>query len=413
MKRILSLLLVLALAVSAAPAASAAAPEFGIGEVWTVDGQFSLEIVKVTETEERNEYSDRDPAAVYIVDYVYENLGYEDEYSAGLYLGISDQIVDAGGEMAYSYPGDITYYPRETPVGAKCYAQCCIGVDNPGRFKLYVTKYDSGRNRHKAVFIADPEARPVPFEDYDRTEELAPFEGAYRMGETWTVDGQWELTITGVTETKERNPYADYEPAAVYIIDYTYKNLGYEDEWSDGLYMSVDECVVDSVGFMGFSYPGDIRNYPKAAPEGAACRAQSCVGVLHAGNLQIVVTEYDSERVRHSAKFYIGNEPEPAGKKPGSGKKPPAGKEIRTEVREFLDEYEATVAEYVDFMREYMNSNAADMITKLGEYTKIAGNYSEIAKRMEEFDVDSLSREELAYYREVMDRVNRKLMELT
>lgn len=31
----------------------------------------------------------------------------------------------------------------------------------------------------------------------------------YTIGETWTVDGQWSLTVTGVTETAERNEYAD------------------------------------------------------------------------------------------------------------------------------------------------------------------------------------------------------------
>ena len=44
----------------------------------------------------------------------------------------------------------------------------------------------------------------------------------YTIGETWTVDGQWSLTVTGVTETAERNEYADEKPAAVYIVDYEY-----------------------------------------------------------------------------------------------------------------------------------------------------------------------------------------------
>ena len=52
----------------------------------------------------------------------------------------------------------------------------------------------------------------------------------YTIGETWTVDGQWSLTVTGVTETAERNEYADEKPAAVYIVDYEYTNIGYEDE---------------------------------------------------------------------------------------------------------------------------------------------------------------------------------------
>ena len=139
MKRALSLLLVLALAAALAPM-TFAADEYGIGEVWTVDGAFSLEILKVTETDERNKYSDENPAAVYIVDYVYKNLSNSDDYSDGMYISIDDQIVDSEGGLGYSYAGDYTYYPKETPAGAVCYAQACIGVDSPGDFKIYVTE---------------------------------------------------------------------------------------------------------------------------------------------------------------------------------------------------------------------------------------------------------------------------------
>ena len=31
----------------------------------------------------------------------------------------------------------------------------------------------------------------------------------YTIGETWTVDGQWSLTIMEVTETAERNEYSE------------------------------------------------------------------------------------------------------------------------------------------------------------------------------------------------------------
>lgn len=31
----------------------------------------------------------------------------------------------------------------------------------------------------------------------------------YGMGETWTVDGQWKLTVLSVEETQERNEYSD------------------------------------------------------------------------------------------------------------------------------------------------------------------------------------------------------------
>ena len=128
--------------------------EYGIGETWTVPGQWSLTINSVEETTDRNEFADQNPAAVYIVTYTYENIGYEDDLGImdGLYIDLSDGIMDSTGKMGYSYPGDITLYPQETPVGGTCEAQSCIGVDNPGDFKIYFTTYDGTGTKQEAVF---------------------------------------------------------------------------------------------------------------------------------------------------------------------------------------------------------------------------------------------------------------------
>ena len=65
----------------------------------------------------------------------------------------------------------------------------------------------------------------------------------YTIGETWTVDGQWSLTVTGVTETAERNE----KPAAVYIVDYEYTNIGYEDEdgIAKGIFFDMEDTIID------------------------------------------------------------------------------------------------------------------------------------------------------------------------
>lgn len=63
----------------------------------------------------------------------------------------------------------------------------------------------------------------------------------YRIGDTWTVDGQWNITINSVRETSERNQYSDKNPTSVYIVTYTYENLGYKDESGlmNGLFVSL------------------------------------------------------------------------------------------------------------------------------------------------------------------------------
>lgn len=127
--------------------------EYLIGETWIVEGLLKLTIDSVEETVERNEYSDKKPEAVYIVTYTYENLGAEDD----LYISLDNSIIDSSGKMGYSYPGNITMYPQSVPVGARCEAQVCIGVDTPGNFKLRDSEYDKEYNEHEAIFYVEVE----------------------------------------------------------------------------------------------------------------------------------------------------------------------------------------------------------------------------------------------------------------
>lgn len=127
----------------------------------------------------------------------------------------------------------------------------------------------------------------------------------YSIGDTWTVDGQWSLTITGVRETTERNQFSDKTPGAVYIIDYTYTNLGYEGSIMD-LYITLNyETVVDSAGVVGYAYPLPTDRNPDETPIGATCNAQACIGVDNPGPFTLTVEEYDSYYTQHEATFTL------------------------------------------------------------------------------------------------------------
>ena len=128
---------------------------YRIGESYVVEGQWKITVDSVEATDDRNEYSDKKPTAVYLITYTYENLGYDDDIMNGLYISLDDGIVDSSGKMGYSYPGDISMYPQETPVGASCQAQACIGVDNVGSFKINFYNYDSNGQKQSAVFEID------------------------------------------------------------------------------------------------------------------------------------------------------------------------------------------------------------------------------------------------------------------
>lgn len=283
---------------------------YKIGEMWTVENNWSLVIDSVIETTYRNEFSDKEPKAVYIVNYRYKNLGYSDDIIFnGLYLSF-DKVIDMTGQLGYSYSGNIDYAPQDTPIGATCNAQDCFGVDNAGNFKLTISKYDNNNNKQTATFVLDGEF----LSDTDTYEPgkaigtgttILPNNPTYKIGETWIVNGQWELTIDSIEETTDRNEFENVRPNAVYIINYTYKNLGYENEIMEGLYFSIDDMVVDSTGLMGYTYAGDITYYPQSTPIGASCKAQDCFGVDNAGNLTLIIHKTDGNNIERVATFVL------------------------------------------------------------------------------------------------------------
>ena len=134
-----------------------------IGETWTVDGQWNLTINSVETTTERNQFSDKNPQQVVYVTYTYENTGYEDRTGImeGLYFALEPSgdanVIDGNGEIAYSYPNNITTYPQPTPIGAKCVnAQACIGLNNTSNsITMNISKYDGNGQQQKVKYILD------------------------------------------------------------------------------------------------------------------------------------------------------------------------------------------------------------------------------------------------------------------
>ena len=131
---------------------------YGVGDTWTVDGQWSLTVNSVEVTDERNEYEEGDPAQVIIIDYTYENIGYEDPNGImnGLFLDFgSAQIVDQSGQMCRQYMlMSVTDLPQEAPVGATCHANTSVGLTTADgdSVTIYMTQYDSSGEPQKAQF---------------------------------------------------------------------------------------------------------------------------------------------------------------------------------------------------------------------------------------------------------------------
>ena len=75
----------------------------------------------------------------------------------------------------------------------------------------------------------------------------------YGVGETWVVDGQWEFTVTSVTEHYMCSEYYKEEYGQdckqVVMINYSYKNIGYVNDSRLQLYFSSARFdVYDGIG---------------------------------------------------------------------------------------------------------------------------------------------------------------------
>lgn len=107
---------------------------------WTPNGTIA--------TDYRNQFDESNPAAVYVINYTYENIGLKED----LYVNFESKVVDNAGKVASSYPGDTEKYPESVPTGAFCEAEVTIGVENAGSFKDYVSIYDDDYNEYSAIF---------------------------------------------------------------------------------------------------------------------------------------------------------------------------------------------------------------------------------------------------------------------
>ena len=87
-----------------------------------------------------------------------------------------------------------------------------------------------------------------------------------------------------------------------------------------------------------------------------------------------------------------------------------ANKGIRPEFKETMDRYEVFFNEYVSFMQKYNESD--DALSMMTDYSDFLERYTEAMEQLSEIESQEISNEELAYYTEVMLRINQKLLEV-
>lgn len=251
--------------------------KYGLGDLISVsvDGEekYLLSIDGVTTTDERNEYADTNPAQVITIDYTYWNVGSEED----IYISDYDfKVIDAEKNVGSSYPGTINDYPSNAPMGTKCSAQACFGIDKESE-NVELHFYDSIFSSSSDFTIEIP-TNGVSEDKHENAASYTAPTDCYKVGDTVAVSGEsgdFNITINSARKIEERNEYASQEVEAVWIVDYTYENVSVEED----LYVSdIDFIAVDKNGTVGSTYPGDYSKYPEETPKGTKCTAEMCFG---------------------------------------------------------------------------------------------------------------------------------------
>ena len=95
----------------------------------------------------------------------------------------------------------------------------------------------------------------------------------------------------------------------------------------------------------------------------------------------------------------------------GMQEKERGGSVTNSDVIAMLDEYEAFMNEYIDFMKKYSNGSG-DTISMLGDYATMLEKYADYEEKINAIDESKLTSEELAYYTKVTGRVLEKMSEI-
>ena len=127
----------------------------------------------------------------------------------------------------------------------------------------------------------------------------------YGLNEEWIVDGQWKLKITEVKTTQDRTKHIKENIAQVVIIEYTYENLGFKNEYQD-LFL-VPRTVVDRAEREARVYPISSQKYPEPTPVGAISESTMGYGLsVESDKIKISFNQFDNDgKKMESATFEV------------------------------------------------------------------------------------------------------------
>ncbi len=118
-----------------------------VGEKFNFKDKYELIINKVYTTEERNEFAEKNPKKVVVIDYTYTNLNLEDV----LYISeLNFKMFDSNGNALETYPSTINN-ATQVPKGKTAKGSMSFGLDEGDTIEAYY--YDNMFNsKEDAIF---------------------------------------------------------------------------------------------------------------------------------------------------------------------------------------------------------------------------------------------------------------------
>ncbi len=195
-------------------------------------------------------------------------------------------------------------------------------------------------------------------------------------------DSLW--VYVGRTSKSQYDAYVEECMGMGFTVDYSKRDTYFSAENAEGYTLSVD-----------YRKDGQYMSIDLDAPQDEPAASGEAVVEPEPAEPPASVDSAPSPEPSAS-----GSEPTPVSPQPADG--------IRPEFKETMDGYEAFFDEYCTFAKEYASGDKASMVA---QYGKMTARYYDISKKLDDLDVSQMSSEEEAYYYEVMERINQKLLE--
>ena len=197
------------------------------------------------------------------------------------------------------------------------------------------------------------------------------------------VDSSSQFTVyVGETDVDAYSAYVEKCIEAGFDVDYSRddKHFNADDATGNSLHLEYQGFNIMYVSLHAADLLEDSSDDANQEPEGS---------------------EESGEQAESESESEPEPEPEPETGEPSGG----------SDFRAMVDEYEAYMNEYCDFMETY-NSDSSNVVSMAIDYAQMVSQYGEWAEKMDAVDESTLSAEDTQYYIEAQTRINKRLMEI-